>query len=111
MPWGYFTTADCLCAYHSLPQHDNQVKQRSRIDGGGCTFHTLGNTFLQRTLYTKSRGRPKKERQSGMVKVDRSTVGEDGGCDEDIDGEAPRIPRNKSGRLDWELVYLGVPSP
>jgi hypothetical protein len=27
-----------------------------------------------------------------------SKVGEDGGCDEDIDVEASRIPRNKSGR-------------
>jgi hypothetical protein len=48
---------------------------------------------------------PEEERQSGMVKVDGSVrgrcisnVGEDGGCDEDIDVEARRIPRNKSGR-------------
>ena len=48
---------------------------------------------------------PEDERQSGMVKVDGSVrgrcisnVGEDGGCDEDIDVEARRIPRNKSGR-------------
>ena len=49
--------------------------------------------------------RPKKERQSGVVKVDGSLRGgalarwaRTGGCDEDIDVEARRIPRNKSGR-------------
>ena len=45
------------------------------------------------------------ERQSGVVKSTVgcevrciSKVGEDGGCDEDIDVEARRIPGNKSGR-------------
>jgi len=36
-------------------------------------------------------------------------VSEDGECDEDIDVEAPRIPRNKSG--GWRLTGAGTRRP
>ena len=39
-----------------------------------------------------------KRRGKGRQEPAISNVGEDGGCDEDIDVKAPRIPRNKSGR-------------
>jgi hypothetical protein len=64
--------------------------------------------------------RPKKETKR---RGKRSTVGcevrciskvcEDGGCDDDIDVEARRIPRNKSGRqsgsaLDWSWFQASI---
>jgi hypothetical protein len=45
---GCFAITEALDACHSLPQYD---KQLSKIgSGGGCTFHTPSNNFLQRAL-------------------------------------------------------------